>query len=134
MAAQRPPRVVNRLPQFITQAEAKGARALTAALIRGGSEVAPLIPIDTSNLINSQYREVTKEGTRIIGRLGFTAEYALAVHEASGKLKGQPRPKRNGRPNGVFWGPHDGRPRFLPLAFERARGDITAILRGALKV
>ena len=134
MAAPRPARIVNRMPQFVAEVEQRAARGITAALVRGGSELPALVPVDTSTLLNSQYRDVSKEGTRIVGRVGFTAEYALAVHEAEGKLKGQPRPMRDGNGRGNYWGPHDGQPRFLALAFERAAADIKAILKGALKV
>lgn len=134
MAAPKPARIVNRMPQFVTAVEQRAARGITAALVRGGSELPALVPVDTSTLLNSHYRDVSKEGSRIVGRVGFTAEYALAVHEAEGKLKGQPRPPRDGVPRGNYWGPHDGQPRYLALAFERASADIKAILKGVLKV
>lgn len=129
-----PPRVVNRLPQFIEAAHHRASRAATASVIRVGSELAVLVPVDTSTLLNSQYREVGMEGTRVYGRIGFTAEYAKAVHEAEGKLKGLPRPKRDGKARGVFWGPHDGQPRFLEVAGERAADDVRGIITGTLKV
>jgi len=134
MATPKPARIVNRMPQFAAAVEQKAARAITAALVRGGSELPALVPVDTSTLINSAYRDVSKQGSRIVGRAGFTAEYALAVHEAEGKLKGQPRPPRDGVARGNYWGPHDGQPRFLALAFERAQADINSIISGALKV
>lgn len=128
-------RVVNHLSQFIDGVERKTARALTAAIVRGASELPALTPVDTSNLLNSQYRNVSKKpGGGVVGTVGFTAEYAAAVHAASGKLKGLPRPKRDGKPQGVYWGPHDGRPQFLSLSFERAAPDINRILTGALRV
>ena len=49
-------RMTNRLPQFIGQAEQKAARAMTQALILGASEASVMTPIDTSTLLNSQYR------------------------------------------------------------------------------
>ena len=128
-------RVVNNLQQFIDSVERKTARAMTAAIVRGASELPVLTPVDTSNLLNSQYRNVSKKPSGgVVGTVGFTAEYAAAVHAASGKLKGLPRPKRDGKPQGVYWGPHDGRPKFLEVAFARAQPDINAILTGALKV
>lgn len=128
-------RIVNNLQQFIDGVERKTARAMTAAIVRGASELPALTPVDTSNLLNSQYRNVSKRPAGgVVGTVGFTAEYAAAVHAASGKLKGLPRPKRDGKAQGVFWGPNDGRPKFLALAFERAQPDINAILGGALRV
>ena len=127
-------RVVNRLPQFVEAVQQRAARAATAAVVRVGSELTVLVPIDTSDLLNSQYREVGVDGTRVYGRVGFTAEYAKAVHEAEGKLKGQKRPKRDGKDRGRFWGPHDGQPRFLEVAGERAADDVRGIITGTLKV
>ena len=47
-----------------------------------GSLVAALYtPIDTSTLINSQYREVVARGTRITGRIGYSANYAIYVQD-----------------------------------------------------
>lgn len=127
------PRIVNNLPQFVNSVERKAAGVINAALVRGATELAPLVPIDSSNLLNSQFKDVRKDGSRIVGSVGFTADYALAVHEAKGKLKGLPRPKRNGKDHGRYWGPHDGQPHFLKLAFERAMPEIHAILSKGLK-
>lgn len=127
------PRIVNNLPQFVSATERRAARTLNGVLTLGGTELATLVPRDTSTLINSQYKTVQKEGAKIVGRLGFTAEYALFVHETSGKLKGQPRPKKNGRENGLFWGPSDGQPEFLRKSFERAETAIRAHIKLAMK-
>lgn len=74
-------RVVNHLPQFIESVERRGARAMTSALVLGASEAAALTPIDTSTLLNSQYRDVQQEGHRVVGRVGYTADYAAPVHD-----------------------------------------------------
>ncbi|WP_264289152.1 HK97 gp10 family phage protein [Duffyella gerundensis] len=58
-------------------------RALTSAMIIGGSQAAIYTPIDTSYLINSQFREIVINGTRITGRVGYTASYAAYVHDPS---------------------------------------------------
>lgn len=59
----------------------KVVRALQSALIIGGSQAALYTPIDTSTLINSQYREIEVNGTRVTGRVGYTANYAVFVHD-----------------------------------------------------
>ncbi|MGL4725620.1 MAG: HK97 gp10 family phage protein [Scandinavium sp.] len=59
----------------------KVVRALQSALIIGGSQAALYTPIDTSTLINSQYREIEVNGTRVTGRVGYTANYAIFVHD-----------------------------------------------------
>ncbi|EJF31701.1 MULTISPECIES: hypothetical protein [Enterobacteriaceae] len=59
----------------------KALRAIHSALLLGGAQAAVYTPIDTSNLINSQYRDVFMSGTRITGRVGYSANYAVYVHD-----------------------------------------------------
>lgn len=59
----------------------KAVRALQSALIIGSSQAALYTPIDTSTLINSQYRELEVSGTRLTGRVGYSANYAVYVHD-----------------------------------------------------
>lgn len=59
----------------------KAVRAMQSALIIGSSQAALYTPIDTSTLINSQYREITANGTRLTGRVGYSANYAVFVHD-----------------------------------------------------
>ena len=40
-----------------------------------------LTPIDIGNLRGSVFTEVTNEGENIVGTIGYTAEYAVYVHE-----------------------------------------------------
>lgn len=112
-------RVVNRLPQFVSEQERRAARGITAALVIGASEASVLTPIDTSNLLNSQYRRVEKVGTRILGTVGYTADYALAVHA--------PENRQNFRRPSA-------EKEFLRKGFERGAGNIRAVLTGAIKV
>lgn len=135
MAKPKRARIVNKLPEFVLDAKQRAARTLTQVLIRLGSEVAPLVPIETSTLINSQYRSVQMRGSALVGRIGFTAEYALAVHESAGKWRGlnKPRPKVNGKDRGVYWGPHDGQPDYLALAGKRAQPDIDGIVKKGMR-
>ncbi len=126
-------RVTNRYSQFVDNVHNRAAGAMTQALVLGASEAASMTPRDTSTLINGQYKDVQRDGAQVRGRVGYEAEYAAAVHAAKGKLKGQKRPKRDGKDRGVFWGP-SGEPHFLAKGFERAHPKITALLRGALAV
>jgi hypothetical protein len=134
--ANKRARVVNHLPQFVATAQQRAAHTLTSVLVRIGSEVAPLVPIATSTLINSQYRDVQMRGAALVGRIGFTAEYALAVHESAGKWRGlgKPRPKRNGHDAGFYWGPNDGQPQYLAIAGERAAQDVASIIKRGMRV
>lgn len=136
------PRITNNLPAFVDQVKFRAMRGMTQALVLGGSEAAALTPIDTSVLINSQFKRVEEDGGKIVGTVGYTAEYALAVHEMSGKLKGLPRADfgrtaggksfGGGTGQGVYWGP-SGEPQFLRKGFENAEPNITAVLTGAIK-
>ena len=56
-------------------------RALQSAMLIGSAQAALYTPIDTSTLINSQFREITANGVRVTGRVGYTASYAVFVHD-----------------------------------------------------
>ncbi|MBA4822813.1 HK97 gp10 family phage protein [Pantoea ananatis] len=74
--------VKRNLDEFISDVQGrKAVRAMQSALIIGASQAALYTPIDTSTLINSQYREVTANGSRITGRVGYSANYAVYVHD-----------------------------------------------------
>ncbi|WP_368928358.1 HK97 gp10 family phage protein [Mixta calida] len=59
----------------------KAARAIQSALIIGSSQASLYTPIDTNTLINSQFRELNVNGTRLTGRVGYSANYAAFVHD-----------------------------------------------------
>ncbi|CNG79413.1 hypothetical protein [Yersinia frederiksenii] len=63
----------------------KAVRAITKALIIGASQAALYTPIDTSTLINSQFRDISVNGTRLTGRVGYSANYAMYVHDPNVK-------------------------------------------------
>jgi hypothetical protein len=111
-------RMTNRLPQFITAVEQKAARAMTQALILGASEASVMTPVDTSTLLNSQYRKVDKDGTKIVGMVGYTAEYAKDVHDPNIKQ----RLRRS-----------TAEKEFLRKGFEEAEPNIRAVITGAIK-
>lgn len=110
--------VRNNLPQFVDSVEGRGARAMTQALVLGAAEASVLTPIDTSNLLNSQFKQVRKEGGAIVGTVGYTADYALPVHDPS-------HPQNFRRPT--------ARKEFLRIGMERAEPQIRNVLTGALK-
>ncbi|MEZ2452644.1 HK97 gp10 family phage protein [Raoultella planticola] len=59
----------------------KVVRALQSAMLIGSAQAALYTPIDTSTLINSQFREITANGVRVTGRVGYTANYSVFVHD-----------------------------------------------------
>lgn len=56
-------------------------RAVQSALLIGGAQAALYTPIDTSTLLNSQFREIDANGTKVTGRVGYSANYAVYVHD-----------------------------------------------------
>lgn len=121
----------------------KVVRALQSAMILIGARAAYYTPIDTSTLVNSQFREINANGVMITGRIGYTANYAAYVHEASGKLKGQPRAHfgktragkefGGGTGTGNYWDPH-GEPQFLTKGANEERESVDAVIRKELSL
>ena len=111
-------RFVDRLPQFVAaEVPQRAARGMTQALILGASEAAVLTPIDTSTLLNSQFRSVRSEGSRVVGTVGYTADYAVPVHD--------PDVKQTFRRSSA-------EKEFLTKGMERAEPQMRRALRGAL--
>ena len=77
-----------------------------------------MTPIDTSTLINSQYKNVEAKAGRIVGTVGYTATYALPVHD--------PDNKQNFRRA-------SSQKEFLKKGFEQAEPNIRAVLKGSIK-
>lgn len=102
----------------------KAVSAIKAATYIIRTESASMTPIATSTLINSQFDTVEVNGTRITGRVGYSAKYALYVHNASGKLAGKPR--NNG--NGTYWSP-GGEPQFLTKAAQRTKDLVDSVIK-----
>lgn len=115
MATQR---MTNRLPQFLSAVEQKAARGVTQALILGASEASVMTPVDTSTLLNGQFRNVTNDGSRIVGSVGYTAEYAKYVHDPNVKQKFRRSTAEK---------------EFLRKGFEEAEPNIRAVIAGAIK-
>ena len=110
--------MTNRLPQFLSAVEQKAARGVTQALILGASEASVMTPVDTSTLLNSQFRSVAKDGSKIVGTVGYTAEYAKYVHD--------PNVKQRFRRS-------TAEKEFLRKGFEEAEPNIRAVITGAIK-
>ncbi|WAC75363.1 hypothetical protein OU995_11955 [Roseateles sp. SL47] len=112
-------KVKNRLPQFTETTKHRAARVINQALVLGASEASVLTPIDTSLLLNSQFRAVGEEGDKVVGRVGYTAEYAMAVHD--------PANHQNFRRA-------TAEKEFLKKGFERAAPNIDAVMKKVMKV
>lgn len=115
----KPVRVTNNLPKLVLNIEQRAARTMHAALILGAAETSVLTPIDTGNLINSRYSNVSKDGSRIVGQAGYTADYAIPVNDPD-------NPQKFRRASATK--------EFLRKGFENAEPAITALVRGELKL
>lgn len=102
-------------------------------LIIGASNAARITPVDQTNLINSQFRKIERTSLYgIRGTVGYTANYALYVHEMVEKNRGKPRTGKGS--SGAYWGPH-GEREFLRLGFERDGLDaIKQVIREGYRV
>ena len=65
----------------------KSVRAIKSALLIGSVRAVLYTPIDTSTQLNSQYREMFVNGNRLTGRVGYSANYALYVHDPNHPMK-----------------------------------------------
>lgn len=97
----------------------KVTRAIQAAMLIGGAQATLFTPIDTSTLINSQFREITVNGTRVTGRVGYSANYAVFVHD--------PKVKQSFRRA-------TARKEFLTLGFEESREEIEAAMHQEMRI
>lgn len=121
---------------FVDISGPRAEKTLTEVLQTAAGFAANMTPIDTSNLINSQYRKITAYGTRVVGAIGYTAAYAAAVHDAPGTLLGTNTPRSTSDPSrGNVWD-KDGEPEFLRKAFEDsdARAAIDAVVARGMKI
>jgi hypothetical protein len=100
-------------------------RALKEISITVQAEAAIMTPVDTSFLINSAYTKDWRTMTGWSGEVGYGAEYAAAVHNMPGTLKGTPRPSNKGN----YWGP-SAEPQFLYKAVKNvSQYDLPRILK-----
>lgn len=104
-------------------------RALKAAAYIIRPEATSMTPIDTSVLVNSQFDVIDVGRTRITSRIGYSANYAMFVHEASGRLKGKPRASGNKN----YWD-DSGEPKFLEKAAEKTKSLVDRAIRQEMKL
>lgn len=125
-------RVNKNIQRFTKEiAEVRTQRIIHQIMIVGMSFVAPLTPRDSSTLINSQYRELKPTTKGLIGRVGYTANYAAYVNNAKGTAKG----KRTGKKSqGDYWSPN-AEPHFIEKGFERdGKEAIEQVIKDGYKI
>lgn len=117
-------------------------RHLEVGLLRAGlalqRESQLRVPVDTGNLKASAFTRLEGEGLDAQVAVGYTAGYALYVHEAVGmKLKGKPR-RAGTRPGGKgwlgrYWDPQGrAQPKFLQAPADEMTGELREIVRREL--
>ncbi|ELY4027135.1 HK97 gp10 family phage protein [Cronobacter malonaticus] len=97
----------------------KVVRAVQSALLIGGAQAALYTPIDTSTLLNSQFREIDANGTKVTGRVGYSANYAVYVHDPN-----VPQTFRRAT----------ARKEFLTKGFEDTRDQIDRVMKQELSL
>lgn len=125
--------VSNNINRMIDSFEGRRTvRAVYSALYYIGLVSTEKVPIATSTLLNSQFRDVIAQSGRVTGKIGYSANYAAAVHEAKGVLLGTktPRSVDPGKQPGSMGNVWDvtGEPKFLEKPAEDARAKIHEII------
>ncbi len=114
-------RQLRRLAKESPRAAKRGAFA-GALKIQGGAQ--KNVPVEYGNLQGSAYTQKITRGAET----GFTAEYALWVHENMEQvLKGEPRPSGLG----TYWNP--GGPKFLERAVNENLDEINDLVAAYLE-
>ena len=94
-------------------------KTVTEIMITGQAHAVLITPVDTSNLINSRFLEITNNASGFTGRAGYTAAYARFVHDGGEKN----------------WQKAGAESEFLKKGFERDGGeDITQIIQRNYKL
>lgn len=130
MAVKGAKRIINNYRLKVKEISEERTQQAVGAVLRAGSvAVQQFVPMDTGHLLQSQYApQVITHTGKTVGHVGFTAEYALWVHEMPGKLKGQPRADfgttragedfGGGSGRGYYWDP-DAEPQFMVKGFDQ---------------
>ncbi len=116
--------VMNNWQALVTRIQgAQTEQVITKMMLQTQLYATPLTPVDTRNLDNSQFRKLEQNRDGMTGIVGYSAEYAAAVHEADGTLRGKKRPQGSGN----YWdggnGADSGEPKFL----EKGRDEMIKI-------
>lgn len=112
MSVENQENVIGRIQEILDSVGTEKAQLMVNNMLVKAAEYSAIYtPVANSILINSQFRRIEDNGGKIIGEIGYGADYAVYVHEAPGKLKGlgvYRYPKRLG----IVWSPN-GEPQFL---------------------
>lgn len=109
------------------------SRALRLAGLTLQRESQSLVPVDFGNLKASAFTRVEGSGYDTEVSVGYTAAYALYVHEAVGMvLKGKPRPAPS---KGRYWDPQGkAQAKFLEEPSRRLTPELLKMIQEAAKI
>jgi hypothetical protein len=109
-------------------------RGLKKAGLALQRESQKLVPVDLGNLKASAFTRHSGEGLKTVVEVGYTASYALYVHEAVGmKLKGLPRTGTGAKGN--YWDPQGrGQAKFLEEPARRMEPELRKIIADEMKI
>lgn len=99
-------------------------KAMTEILAVIDSQAAQYVPIDTAALINSRFRRVESTPTGYIGTIGYTQNYAAALHE---RTDWKPKPPGTPGKKGGGFNP-DATHHYLARGVEESRPMIRRII------
>ena len=117
-------KVIKRLNEEIAKLKERNLVGLLSAGLYIEGVAKKQVPVEYGDLRRSGYtRKAQGDKTKV--EIGFTAAYALFVHEnLEQRLKGKDR--KSGK--GVYWGPN-GRPKYLTSVLTEHRAKILDIIR-----
>lgn len=119
---------------FNTVKAQKVVRALKSASYIIRTESATMTPVATSTLINSQFDTIISNGVRITAKIGYSAAYALYVHNAPGSLLGTHTPRTGKlKGKGNVWD-KTGEPEFLKKAVNKTRSLVDSAIKREMKL
>ncbi len=115
----------------------EGQKQLERGLVKGGfflqRKSQQMVPVNTGNLKASAFLKKEGSGRTTEVRVGYTAKYALWVHEMPMKLKGQKRKGKKAK--GKYWDPQ-GRAsnKFLEKPARMYRKEIKQIIENQINL
>ena len=126
-------KVLQNLNREVKAIENRTQKGLMTAGLLVKREAQLKTPVDIGNLKASAYVDPIHDSMGRLGvEIGYTAFYAPFVHEASGKLKGLPRPRPH---KGRFWDPQGrAEPQFLRNALYQNADKILSIIAEDAKI
>ena len=121
-----------RLVAAIKDTKSNSVKGLRLATAYVKLETQKITPANEGNLKASAYTNVEKDKNFAVGEVGFTAEYAAAVHEKPMVNAGKKRTGKDAK--GKYWDPQGkGSNKFLEKTVDSNHDNILRILHKATK-